>query len=292
LKLSIFDDYRLGVWARDDSIVDVTSMLPEPTRPSDRMSTLIEHWPKVESEVRDAACGTGVSRSRVTFRAPQPRPSKILAAPVNHGPHRQEMIAAGAFADVPGTIEKYVAFLKAPSSIVGPGGSIEHPDPERRVDYEAELGVVIGASARHVSRGDALNHVFGYLALIDVTMRGDEDRSYRKSFDTFTPLGPAIVTADEIPDPSALELKLSVNGRLRQNGRVADLIYDVPQLIEVYSKAMTLETGDILASGTPDGVGPLTPGDEVSLVVSRIPPLTISVTAGYPPHQPAALRGA
>ncbi|MGW1712846.1 fumarylacetoacetate hydrolase family protein [Streptomyces sp. NPDC002156] len=287
MKLSMFDDFRLGVWARDDSIVDVTSVLPETARPSDRMSALIADWARVESEIRDAARSTGRPRSQVTFRPPQPRPSKILAAPVNHGPHREEMIAAGAFKDVPGTIEKYVAFLKAPSSIVGPDGSIEHPDPTRRIDYEAELGIVIGAPARQVSRGNALSHVFGYLALIDVTMRGDEDRSYRKSFDTFTPLGPAIVTADEIPDPSVLELELRVNGRLRQKGRVADLIYDVAQLIEVYSRAMTLEPGDIIASGTPDGVGPLTPGDEVSLEVSHVPPLTIRVTARDPHHQPS-----
>lgn len=279
MKLSIFDDGRLGVWARDETIVDVTAVLPGSTRPRDRMSALIENWTSLKEKVGNAELGIGVPRSQVTFRAPLPRPSKILAAPVNHGPHRDEMIAAGAFSDVPGTIDKYVAFLKAPSSIVGPDGSIEHPNPDRRVDYEAELGVVIGEPARHVSREDALNHVFGYLALIDVTMRGDEDRSYRKSFDTFTPLGPAIVTADEIPDPSVLDLKLSVNGLVRQDGRVSDLIYDVPQLIQVYSRAMTLEPGDIIASGTPDGVGPLTPGDDVTLVVSRIPPLTISVTA-------------
>lgn len=279
MKLSLFDDYRLGVWARDESIVDVTSVLPESTRPWDRMNALIEGWQTLEPEVRDAARSTGIPRSQVAFRAPQPRPSKILAAPVNHGPHREEMIAAGAFSDVPGTIEKYVAFLKAPSSIVGPDGAIRHPDPSRRVDHEAELGVVIGTAARNVSRCDALSHVFGYLALIDVTMRGDEDRSFRKSFDTFTPLGPAIVTADEIPDPSVLGLRLSVNGVLRQDGQICDLIYDVAQLIEVYSKAMTLEPGDIIASGTPNGVGPLVPGDTVSLTVSQLPPLTIAVTA-------------
>ncbi|MCP1415597.1 fumarylacetoacetate hydrolase family protein [Paenarthrobacter sp. A20] len=243
------------------------------------MNMLIEGWQTLEPKMRDAAHSTGIPRSRVTFRAPQPRPSKILAAPVNHGPHREEMIAAGAFSDVPGTIEKYVAFLKAPSSVVGPDEAIRLPDPRRRVDHEAELGVVIGTRAKNTSRGDALSHVFGYLALIDVTMRGDEDRSYRKSFDTFTPLGPAIVTADEIPDPSILNLRLSVNGDLRQDGQVADLIYDVAQLIEVYSEAMTLNPGDIIASGTPNGVGPLTPGDTVTLAVSQLPPLTIAVRA-------------
>ncbi|MFJ8025696.1 fumarylacetoacetate hydrolase family protein [Streptomyces sp. NPDC096311] len=278
MKLSLFDDYRLGVWGLDDTIVDVTSALDGSVRPMDRMNALIEDWEKLESEVRDAATTAGVTRSGVVFRAPQPRPTKIVAAPVNHGPHRDEMIAAGAFTSgTAGTIETYVGFLKAPSSIVGPDGSIEHPAPGRRVDYEGELGVVMGRRARRVSRSDALAHVFGYVPLVDVTLRGQEDRPFRKSFDTFTPLGPAIVTVDEIPDPAKLEIELSLNGKVRQAGRVADLIYDVPRLIEVYSAAMTLEPGDIIASGTPDGVGPVTPGDELSLTVSHLPTLTIPV---------------
>ncbi|MFE4756790.1 fumarylacetoacetate hydrolase family protein [Streptomyces mirabilis] len=280
MKLSLFNDYRLGVWGLDDTIVDVTSVLDVSIRPTDRMNALIEDWERLESDVRDASATTGVPRSGVVLRAPQPRPTKIVAAPVNHGPHRDEMIAAGAFTSgAAGTIETYVGFLKAPSSIVGPDGSIEHPAPGRRVDYEGELGVVIGRRARRVSRSEALAHVFGYVALVDVTLRGQEDRPYRKSFDTFTPLGPAIVTADEIPDPSKLEIELSLNATVRQSGRVADLIYDVPRLIEVYSAAMTLEPGDIIASGTPDGVGPVTPGDELSLTVSELPTLTISVTS-------------
>ncbi|MFD7378778.1 MULTISPECIES: fumarylacetoacetate hydrolase family protein [Streptomyces] len=280
MKLSLFDDYRLGVWGRDETIVDVTSVLDGSIRPTDRMNALIENWESLASELRDASATAGIPRSLVVFRAPQPRPTKIVAAPVNHGPHRDEMIAAGAFTSgAAGTIETYVGFLKAPSSIVGPDGSIEHPTPGRRVDYEGELGVVIGRRARRVSRSDALAHVFGYVPLVDITLRGQEDRPYRKSFDTFTPLGPAIVTADEIPDPSKLEIELSLNGNIRQSGRVADLIYDVPRLIEVYSAAMTLEPGDIIASGTPDGVGPVTPGDELSLTVSALPTLTIPVTS-------------
>jgi 2-keto-4-pentenoate hydratase/2-oxohepta-3-ene-1,7-dioic acid hydratase in catechol pathway len=148
----------------------------------------------------------------------------------------------------------------------------------RRVDHEAELGVVIGRTAARVGRDQAVEHVFGYVPLLDITMRGDEDRSYRKSFDTFTPIGPAIVTADEVPDPGMLDIELTVNGELRQRANTRDLIYDVPRLVEFYSAAMTLEPGDVIATGTPAGVGPLSPGDEIVLDIGTVGRLSMRVS--------------
>jgi 2-keto-4-pentenoate hydratase/2-oxohepta-3-ene-1,7-dioic acid hydratase in catechol pathway len=277
MKLSLFEDHRVGVWGRDDTVVDVTSLIDPCARPMDRMNRLIEDWDDLAPALIPAQAAVGTPLSQVRLRAPQPRPTKIVAAPVNHASHQREMALAGAFSGPPRTIETYVAFLKAPSSIVGSGAAIELPHPDRRVDYEGELGIIIGRRARHVSRADALDYVFGYVPLLDITMRGDEDRSYRKSFDTFTPLGPAIVTADEIASPDALEIEVTINGTTRQRGDVQDFIYDVGRLIEAYSEAMTLEPGDIVASGTPDGVGPLLSGDEVTLTIAPLPPLTMTV---------------
>jgi 2-keto-4-pentenoate hydratase/2-oxohepta-3-ene-1,7-dioic acid hydratase in catechol pathway len=265
MKLSVFDDYRLGVWGRDGTIVDVSHLVEPSARAQDRMNCLIEHWPELAAALAAAQATAGIPLSQVTLRAPQPRPTKIVAAPVNHAIHLKEMRDLGAFDGTPGTIERYVGFLKAPSSIVGPDGAIELPYADRRIDHEGELGVVIGRRARGVARADALGYVFGYVPLLDITMRGDEDRPYRKSFDTFTPLGPAIVTADEIPDPGVLDLEVHVNGEIRQHGNIGEFIYGVPQLIEVYSAAMTLEPGDVIATGTFDGVGRLAPGDQVTL---------------------------
>jgi 2-keto-4-pentenoate hydratase/2-oxohepta-3-ene-1,7-dioic acid hydratase in catechol pathway len=176
-------------------------------------------------------------------------------------------------------ISTYAGFVKASTSIAGPDGAIEKPFPDRRMDHEAELGVVIGPRASRVGRANALDHVFGYVPLLDITLRGEEDRSYRKSFDTFTPIGPAIVTADEVADPGALDIELTVNGEPRQKANTRDLIYDVPRLIELYSEAMTLEPGDVIATGTPEGVGPLEPGDEVVLTIESVGRLTMPVRA-------------
>jgi 2-keto-4-pentenoate hydratase/2-oxohepta-3-ene-1,7-dioic acid hydratase in catechol pathway len=175
------------------------------------------------------------------------------------------------------TIETYAGFVKASSSIVGPDEAISLPRIDRRFDHEAEIGVVIGASARDVRREDARAHIFGYVPLLDITMRGPEDRSFRKSFDTFTPIGPAIVTADEVRDDADVDFDLTVNGQLRQRANSRDLIFDIPRLIELYSSAMTLRAGDIIATGTPEGVGELHPGDEIVLTIDGIGRLTMPV---------------
>ena len=168
-------------------------------------------------------------------------------------------------------------FLKAPSSIVGPGATIRLPFADRRTDHEVELGVVIGRTARNVAAPEAMRHVFGYTGVLDITVRGDEDRSTRKSFDGFTPLGPFLVTADEVADPGALRLRLWVNGELRQDGNTGDMIWGIPRLVEYASRVMTLHPGDLISTGTPEGVGPLRPGDEVRIDIEEVGGMTVHV---------------
>jgi 2-keto-4-pentenoate hydratase/2-oxohepta-3-ene-1,7-dioic acid hydratase in catechol pathway len=282
VRLYVFDDHRLGAAVGADQLVDITHVLGGHVDPLDRMSALIGGWGDLRPEVEAAIdAGRPLPLARVTLRAPQPRPRKLIAAPVNYRKHQDEMGGdAGVYSGATiKDITTYAGFVKASSSVVGPDGAIEKPFPGRRMDHEAELGVVIGRRGSQIAREDALDHVFGYVPLLDITLRGDEDRSYRKSFDTFTPLGPAIVTADEVADPGVLDIELTVNGEPRQRANTRDLIYDVPRLIELYSEAMTLEPGDVIATGTPEGVGPLEPGDEVVLTIESVGTLVMPVRA-------------
>lgn len=204
--------------------------------------------------------------------APLPRPRKIVAAPVNYLDHKVEMSEQKSIAD-------YGVFLKAGTSVIGPGQVVELPYGDKRTDQEGELAVVIGSTARHVSADDALDHVFAYTCGLDISLRSTEDRSTRKSFDTFTPLGPWLVTADEVPDPDGLDLRCWVAGDLRQQTSTADLLFSVPQLIAYASSVMTLEPGDVLLTGTPAGVGPLADGDRVRLEIESVGTLEVDVTS-------------
>jgi 2-keto-4-pentenoate hydratase/2-oxohepta-3-ene-1,7-dioic acid hydratase in catechol pathway len=282
MRLCVFDDHRLGVVTDGECVVDVTGLVGEAVHPLDRMTALITGWDELREHVARAhASDAGPPIAQVTMRAPQPRPRLIVAAPVNYRPHQQEMGGPGgvyAGATV-ATIATYAGFVKASSSIIGPDRAIEVPMSDRRVDHEAELGVVIGREAAQVAAGDAADYIFGYVPLLDITLRGEEDRSFRKSFDTFTPIGPAIVTADEVGDPAKLDIELTVNGELRQRANTSELIFDIPRLVELYSSAMTLQPGDLIATGTPAGVGPIFPGDEVVLTIEGVGTLRTPVRA-------------
>jgi 2-keto-4-pentenoate hydratase/2-oxohepta-3-ene-1,7-dioic acid hydratase in catechol pathway len=204
-----------------------------------------------------------VPLSSVRLRVPAAGPSKIIAAPVNYRDHQAEMSSDAQ-------VGALGFFLKAPSSLLDPGGTIQLPYHDRRFDQEGELALVIGRTARHVSEGDALSYVFGYTGLLDITMRGGEDRSTRKSFDTFTPMGPVLVTADELGDPGDVELRCWVSGDLRQKASTRDLIWDVPRLIAYASSVATLHPGDVITTGTPAGVGPIVAGDTIRLELSGL----------------------
>jgi 2-keto-4-pentenoate hydratase/2-oxohepta-3-ene-1,7-dioic acid hydratase in catechol pathway len=271
MRLALFNKGRLGVVDGDD-LVDVTDQLAGPGAPSP--SGALHQY--IENTVRDGAAPldlTGCPRVPLTeavLEAPLPRPGKIVGAPVNYLDHKAEMEYTTSIADLG-------VFLKANSSVIGPGQDILLPYTDKRTDQEGELGVVIGRTATHVSADDALDHVFGYTCVLDITVRSGEDRSTRKSFDTFTPIGPWIVTADEIPDPDTLDLRCDVGGTTRQETNTADLIFGVRELIAYTSSVMTLHPGDVIATGTPAGVGPLSHGDRVVLDIERVGRLEVGV---------------
>jgi 2-keto-4-pentenoate hydratase/2-oxohepta-3-ene-1,7-dioic acid hydratase in catechol pathway len=224
--------------------------------------------------------------------APIPLPRRnIFCIGKNYAAHAREFQQSGFDAtsseqDVP---TAPVVFTKAPSSVIGPEAAIlANLDPTNSVDYEGELGVVIGRGGRGISRTDAMDHVFGYTIINDVTARTLQHKHKQwflgKSIDSFCPMGPTLVTADEIPDPTRLKLETRVNGELRQNAVVSDLIFDIPTLIETISRGITLMPGDIIATGTPEGVGIgftppkyLNSGDTVAITIDPIGTLTNAV---------------
>lgn len=234
--------------------------------------------------ITDVAGGTDVQRLLdrasivpvvgLDIIAPVPDPTKVVAAPVNYRNHQSEMSQAGHIASLG-------VFLKAPSSVIGDHGVVRLPYNDRRFDQEGEFAAVIGRRARHVSEADALDHVFGYTSLLDMTMRGGEDRSVRKSFDTFTPLGPTVVPRADLLPVDELQLRLWVNGSLRQRADLRDLIWGVPKLIAYASTVMTLHPGDIVTTGTPEGVGEVHDDDRIELEITGLDRLTVRVsTAG------------
>jgi len=286
MRIVVFDDSRIGVIrgdaARGDAVIDITDLTPHegPDWPPTFMLRTIADFDRLRPaiEARQASA-PGVPLSHVTLKSPVVFPSKLIAAPVNYKAHIDEANSWEWMKNSVEGIEKYGVFLKAPSSIVGPNAIVELPIADRRTDHEVELGFVIGKRARDVSEADAMKYVFGYTGIMDITLRGTEDRSTRKSFDTFTPVGPWIVTADEIPDPHNLRLRLSVNGKLRQDANTRDLIWKIPKLISYASQIMTLYPGDLFITGTPEGVGPLAPDDEVVAEYEQIGQLTVKVAA-------------
>jgi 2-keto-4-pentenoate hydratase/2-oxohepta-3-ene-1,7-dioic acid hydratase in catechol pathway len=213
------------------------------------------------------------------------RPGKMLFCGVNYPSHAEEN---------PGAVmpKEPFFFSKLPSAVIGPDEPIVIPAPETQTDYEVELAVVIGKRARRLSREEALDHVFGYTVANDVSARDvqfkDAQITLGKNPDTFCPLGPEIVTAEEIGDPSSLHVRTEVNGEERQSGATADWLFDVPTLLEFLTRTMTLEPGDLVTTGTPAGVGCfrnppawLRPGDVVAVEVPEIGRLVNPVVAGW-----------
>jgi len=197
------------------------------------------------------------------------RPSKIVALAKNYAEHAKEMES-----DVP---ERPIFFLKPPSALIGPGDPIILPRMSRRVDHEVELAVIIGKRAKRVPKEKAMDYVLGYTILLDITARdlqaGAREKglpwTIAKGFDTFAPVGPRIVDKRELKVDD-LEIGLKVNGKVRQLGRTSGMVFKVPELIEYISSVMTLEPGDIIATGTPAGVGPLRHGDRVEAWIEGI----------------------
>lgn len=284
MKLCRFNDNRLGVIDGREviDITDALDVIPRSGYPLPPFDPLVANLDAVTHRID--ALREQAKRLRledVCLLSPVANPGKIVAAPVNYRKHLEEVLAnADLHHDVKiNHIEKAGLFLKAPSSLVGAGQGIQLRKLDRRNDHEVELAVVIGRAADRVSRAQALQYVAGYCIGLDITIRGPEERSFRKSPDTYTVLGPWLTTADEVPDPGRLDLQISVNGETRQKSNTADLILGVAELIEFASSFYTLQPGDVILTGTPEGVSPIRPGDIILAGISDLGTMTVQVSA-------------
>jgi len=266
MRFCRFDDNRLGIIEGDTvrDVTDAADILPDVRWPLPHGDLFMAHFDAVRAEMERVAANAPTRPVKdVKLLSPIANPGKIVAAPVNYQLHLDEARTDTGinFGSGVKTIAECGVFLKATSSLVGPGEGVVADWSDRRIDHELELAVVIGRKGFRISEDDALGHVAGYTMGLDMTIRGTEDRSYRKSLDTFTVLGPWVVTADELPDAGALDFELKVNGETRQKSNTRQLVFDVPKLIAVASRAYTLHPGDIILTGTPEGVAPVVPGD-------------------------------
>jgi len=287
MRLARFGDNRLGLveGAGSNAIRDVTAaldVLPAVRYPAPPGDLLIANLDAVLDRARSLLPAAPlIPLADVVLRSPVANPGKVVAAPVNYQNHLEEVRGDADMHhnNTITTIHKAGLFLKATSSIVGAGEGIALEMPDRRSDHEVELAVVIGRRARRVQRKDALDYVAGYCIGFDITIRGSEERSLRKSVDTYTVLGPYLVTADEVGPPDDLDLSLSVGGEIRQQSNTRHLIKKVAELIEYATSFYTLFPGDILMTGTPEGVAPIYPGDTIEGTISRIGSMRVSVRA-------------
>lgn len=280
MKICLFDSHRIGVVLGTD-VVDVSeafSNLPKPGWPYPAADWVIGHFDEVRARVEQiAASGARIPLTQVRLLAPVANPSKIIGAPINYKDHIEE---ANADAQINHgktytELDKFGLFLKANSSLIGCREDIQFPFPERRTDHEVELAVVIGKTAKRVARENALDYVLGYSIGLDMTVRGPEFPGFRKSADTFSVLGPWIVTKDEIADPNVLDLSIRVNGETKQSSNTKFLIFNVQRLIEYASAMYTLNPGDIIMTGTPAGVGPVQPGDVLHAAIGSIGEMSV-----------------
>lgn len=266
---------------------DMGKVWPLDTALGERIDDLVEVIRRYDGiKGRIALDGSGIDLSRVRLLAPIPRPARnIFCVGKNYHEHAREFAGSGYDSSTSGAADAVpklpIFFTKVPESVIGPEESILHPGGiSEQIDYEVELALVIGKGGKNIAPEDAYKHVWGYTVINDVTARDVQARHKQwvlgKSFDTFCPMGPWIVTADEL-DPVGLTVKTWVNGELRQNANTRDLIFDIPTLIATASTGITLNTGDIIATGTPAGVGLgfsppkfLFPGDRVTVEISGI----------------------
>lgn len=286
MKLCRFNDNRIGV-VRGNMVSDVTAVLDDlpalryPFPLGDQLIASLESLRDRIERLADEVVPLPVSDVRLL--SPVANPSKIIGTPSNYRAHTEEAQRDKEISVYSGgkrrTIEEQGLFLKANSALVGPSDGVTIRIGDRRTDHEAELGVVIGRRASNVPREEALSYVAGYAAALDMVIRGPEDRSFRKSPDSYAVLGPWLVTADEFGDPSNVSLSLHVNGDLRQAASTAEMIMDIPQQIAWASSFYTLYPGDIIMTGTCAGVGPVQAGDRMVLELERIGRMEVPVMA-------------
>ena len=274
MKLLFFDDFKLGV-LKGDAVVDVSQVVRDipHTGPHNLISGLIERFADYRKRLEEAvASGKGVPVGQVRIRPPLPKPVNIVCMAVNY-------MEDGTRTE-PAPIN---AFLKSPNAVIGNDDTMVLPDaPAIIFEGEAEVAVIIGKRASHVSAGEAMSYVFGYTNFIDGSARGlppSGNTFYQmKSRDTFAPMGPYLVTADEVPDPHKLQLRLTVNGTLKQNFNTSDMAHKIPRCIEWVTSIHTLEPGDVLATGTNHrGLSAFQNGDLIELEIEKLGRLRFQV---------------
>ncbi len=271
MKLALFDEYIPGV-VSGGQIIDLSGAVGKSVmdlHPMDRMTAIISDFGHLRNRIADAATGQGKPLSGVRLRAPMPRPNKML---FGMGNYRENIDAE---------IKPLSLFLKSPSSILDPGGTVRLPPHDAIIfHHEAELGFVIGRRGKDISQAGAMDHVFGYTCIIDVSARGlgTGIGFIDKSQDTFCPMGPWIVTKDEIPDPHKLSIRLWENGELRQDYNTDDIEHPIPNIIVWAAQIATLEVGDVFACGTNhQGLGPMQDGETSTIEIECIGRLTVKV---------------
>jgi 2-keto-4-pentenoate hydratase/2-oxohepta-3-ene-1,7-dioic acid hydratase in catechol pathway len=274
VKLAFFDEFRLGV-VRDGAIYDVSVVTAEIPRvhPHDVLRAVIADWEHWRSRLESAADqGHGRALEAVAIRPPVPRPMNIVCMAVNY--------MEGGTLSAPPPIS---AFPKTPNSIIGPGDTMVLPDePATIFEGEAELALVMGKTGKNIPLAEAMNFVFGYTNLIDGSARGLPSGAnvfyQMKSRDTFCPIGPFLVTKDEIPDPQNLAVRLWNNGELMQDFSTTDMAHPIPRCVEFVSSVHTIEPGDLIATGTNHGgLNPFMNGDEIELEIDGLGRLQINV---------------
>ena len=275
MKLVLFNDYRLGV-LQNGNVVEVMASLDSLHfhKPQEMVEGLILGWdqmkPKIEQEIQGKE---GVPITDVTLRAPIPKPPKLICAAVNYLEFGQRK---------PAILD---AFLKAPTAIISTGETCELPPvPASIFHHEPELAFVIGKTATKVDQKDALSHVFGYFNFLDMSARGLQGAVGNsfflgKCWDSFAPMGPALVTADEIPEPNNLQVQLWNNGEARHDFPTSDMAHQIPELISEISKVTTLEPGDVIATGVNhQQIGAVQDGDTLEMQIENLgPPLVIHI---------------
>jgi 2-keto-4-pentenoate hydratase/2-oxohepta-3-ene-1,7-dioic acid hydratase in catechol pathway len=284
MRICWFNDFRLGL-VEGDTVADVTSALsalPAPRYPAPKGDLLIANLSRVREDILKVAPGAKrVPIKEVKFLSPVANPTKIVGTPVNYlkhveEAHQQKEAFPGRYQ---GTIEEQGLFLKSTSSLVGPSEGIKLRFLDRRTDHEMELGVVIGKVANNIPEKGALDYIAGYCIALDMVIRGTEDRSFRKSLDTYSVAGPWLVTADEIPDPGHLNFSLSVNGEVRQASNTEFMIMGIERQISWASSFYTLYPGDIIMTGTCEGVSRVVPGDVMHCEIEKVGAMDVKISA-------------
>ena len=272
------EQYRVGVLADEDGIADFTHLISaDDLRPDEVLACYDLSTGMIDRIKAELSNLPLVSRSSVHLSSPIPRPGKIICIGLNYRDHAEE--SGMAIPTSP------IIFSKFGTCVIGSGEPIRIPVGSNQVDYEAELAVVIGRTAKNVAAGEAMDYVFGYTNFNDVSARdfqfADGQWQRGKSCDTFAPMGPAVVTADEVADPHDLNIRFRLNGETLQDSNTCQLIFKTSELIEFLSRVITLEPGDVIATGTPPGVGLarkppifMKPGDVAEVEIDQLGTLT------------------